>query len=110
MANVVTAYALAPIRSLNDQVEGIHCSLYEDKEYRAFLYAVYKEQTIEGSFAADNAMAAGIIRNRAREIGNIEVSRQKLATIVKALNVVLRRHGLDRKTRRNTVCDVVVPE
>jgi hypothetical protein len=97
------------LRTLNDQVEEIHLSLYENEEYMAFLYAVYDEQAVEGSLSTDNTEAARIIRNRSRETGNVEVGRQKLATIAKSLGVVLRRYGQDRKTRRNTVHGEVVP-
>lgn len=97
-------------RTLNDQVEEIHLSLYEtDDKYTEFLYAVYDEQAVEGSLAADNIMAAEIIRKKANQLKNVEVSRQKLATIWKSLGVVLRRYGFSRKERRDTLHGEVVP-
>ena|SRR5262249_41435951 len=98
-------------RTLNDQIEEIHLALYDnDEKYTEYLYAVYDEQAVEGSLAADNFKAAEIIREYARKHQNVEVSRQKLATIVKCLNVVLRRYdGCTRKERRNMIGGQVLP-
>jgi hypothetical protein len=97
-------------RTLNDQVEEIHLSLYETNDkYTEFLYAVYDEQAVEGSLAADNIMAAEIVRTKATQIKNVEVSRQKLATIWKSLSVVLRRYGFSRKERRDSLHGEIVP-
>ena len=90
-------------RTLNDLVEDIHRMLVEKPEYVAYLNAIYDEQAIEGSLSADNVMAAMAIRNRAREIEGNEVAKEKLATISKALGVVLRRYGASRKERRYSV-------
>lgn len=88
-------------RTLNDHVEDIHLSLVESGNYRGFLKAIYDEQAVEGSLGADNIMAAQMIREKAREIANDVVSKEKLATISKALGVVLRRYGLSRNERRD---------
>jgi hypothetical protein len=98
-------------RTLNDQIEEIHLALYDtDEKYTEYLYAVYDEQAIEGSLAADNFKAAEIIREYARKKESIEVARQKLATIVKCLNVVLRRYkGMSRKERRNMIGGQIMP-
>lgn len=98
-------------RTLNDQVEEIHLSLYDSHDkYTEYLYAVYDEQAIEGSLAADNFKAAEIIREEAKKRGKVEVARQKLATIVKSLNIVLRRYnGCSRKERRNMIGGEVLP-
>lgn len=95
-------------RTLNDQVEDIHRMLVEKPDYIAYLKAIYDEQAVEGSLSADNIMAATMIRERARDINDIEVSKEKLATIVKALGVVLRRYGATRKERRQTVKGEIV--
>ena len=96
-------------RTLNDQVEDVHLALYADKQYQDFLYAVYDEQAVEGSLAADNFKAAELIREKAKKMGYEELARQKLATIDKALRVVLRRYGFSRKERRNMIGGEVVP-
>jgi len=61
----------------------------------------------EGSLAADNIGAAIMIRDNARELG-LPLGDEKWATISKALGVVLRRYGLSRKERKNTVNGEVV--
>jgi len=95
-------------RTLNDQIEDIHLRLYETPKYKAFLYAVYDEQAVEGSLSCDNYEAARMVRDQAHKIGQDEVSRSKLATISKCLNVVMRRYGESRKERRNMVGGTIV--
>ena len=99
---------LTPARSLNDTVEEVVVALYEHDDFRAFINAVYDEQAVEGSLAADNIMAAEMIRAKATKLGYVELSKEKLATIAKALGVILRRYGYSRKDRRNTVGGQVV--
>jgi hypothetical protein len=96
--------------TLNDQVEALHRSFYnESAEYRDFLEAVWDSDAREGSLAIDNTMAAQALRCKAQEVDNGgPIATKKLDTIVKALNVVLRRYEKDRKTRRNTVAGVRV--
>jgi len=97
-------------RTLNDLVEDIHRVLVnENAEYRAYLRAVYDAHAVEGSLAADNVMAAMIIRQKAVDIGSTEVAQEKLAIINLALGVVLRRYHSSRKQRRNTVDGEEVP-
>jgi hypothetical protein len=94
-------------RTLNDQVEEIHRALMdqEHEDYITFLDAVHDSQAVEGSLAIDNSKAAEIIRNYAldAEHPNSYLAKQKLATIVKSLGVVLRRYNQSRVERRNTV-------
>ena len=87
-------------RNLNDRVEEIHRALVEDENYLRLLYAVHDKQAIEGSLAVDNMMAARMIRDKAKGAGDLDVAHEKLTTIVKALNVVLRRYNISRKQRR----------
>jgi hypothetical protein len=91
-------------RTLNDYVEDIHLLLANNEQYQAYTWAVYDEQAVEGSLSADNIKAAEMIRNLARE-KKIPgpVAKEKLATIAKALNVVMRRSGDSRKQRRYMV-------
>ena len=97
-------------RTLNDLVEDIHRILVnEDPKYRAYLRATYDAHAVEGSLAADNVLAAMIIRERAKEIGSAEVAGEKLALINLALGVVLRRYHASRKQRRYTVGGEQVP-
>ena len=95
-------------RTLNDHVDDIHVALWSNPDYHRALDAVYDEDAIEGSLAADNFVAAGMIRNYARENNNHFVKDKKLATIVKALGIVLRRYGISRKERAVTIGDQTV--
>ena len=94
-------------RSLNDMVEELHLKLVEDERYISYLNAVYDEQAVEGSLGADNIMASTMIRDSAKEVKS-ELAGEKLATISKALGVVLRRYGFDRKSRRLSVHGTMV--
>ena len=96
-------------RTLNDMVEEAHISLYEDERYNSFLNAVYDEQAVEGSLSADNIMAATIIRDHAKKNGGGQLVNEKLATISKALGVVMRRYEISRKERRDMIHGETVP-
>ena len=96
--------------NINDEIESIHLRLLEDKKYCAYLHAVYDAQAIEGSLAADNVMAAMMIRDAARTTGNAKLADEKLGIIVNALNVVLRHHGDSRKQRCNMIGGQIMPE
>ncbi|MCB1773569.1 MAG: hypothetical protein KDI88_08120 [Gammaproteobacteria bacterium] len=89
-------------KTLHDQVEDLHLSLWENAAYQALLDAVYPEQAIEGSLFADDFEAARMIREAAKKKGNAYVAGQKLETLRKSLSVVLRRYGISRKERRDS--------
>jgi hypothetical protein len=88
--------------TLNDHVEQLHIALYgSNPKYDKLLDAVYDEDAVEGSCVIDGSKAAEMIRELARQDNrNPYVADKKLATIVKALNVVLRRYGISRRQRR----------
>ena len=86
-------------RTLNDYVEDIHVKLWPDSNYQKLLEAVYDEDAVEGSLAADNLEAATMIRDFARRETIPQVAGRKKATIVKAMNVVLRRYHMARMER-----------
>ena len=95
-------------RTLNDHVEDVHIALWDNPDYHRALEAVYDEDAIEGSLSADNFLAAMMIRDYARDKKNPHLKDKKLATIVKALNVVLKRYGISRKERAVTIGDTVI--
>lgn len=95
-------------RTLNDHIDDIHDALWPDPAYRRALEAVYDEDAIEGSLAADNFVAAGMIRAYAVKEDNRHVKDKKLATIVKSLNIVLRRYGIGRRERALTIGDQLI--
>lgn len=87
-------------RTFNDHVELIHFRLIDDAGYRRYLSADCNAQAIEGSLDTDDIMAAKMIRDKAKEICNLEVGEAQLTAIAKALRVVVRRYRLSRKERR----------
>ncbi|RPI36438.1 MAG: hypothetical protein EHM67_12695 [Hyphomicrobiaceae bacterium] len=95
--------------NLNDVVEPILLSLYDNAGFRKLLSAVYDGDAEEGSCAADDFKAAEMLRDKAKSIDpNSLLSRAKLATIVKSMKVIQRRYGASRKQRRNSVGGVEV--
>jgi hypothetical protein len=98
---------LSANRTLNDYVDDIHKALWVDADstYRELLDAVYDEDAVEGSLSIDNAKAAEVIRDYAKDPAHRipYVASKKLATIVKSLNVVLRRYKMSRKERAGQV-------
>jgi hypothetical protein len=101
--------ALSAHRTLNDIVEEITLTLYRTEKFRKYIDAVYDEQAVEGSLAADNIMAATMIRDEAKRLGRPEAAEQKLATLSKSLGVVLRRYNASRKARRDMIGGEIVP-
>jgi hypothetical protein len=100
------------LQNLNDHVDAIHVKLFAtDERYQLLLDAVHDEEAQEGSLAADNIMAAMAIRDYAldQKTSNPYVAGKKLATIVKSLNVCLRRYHMTRKERAVSIGGEVVP-
>jgi hypothetical protein len=96
-------------RTLNDMLEDVHRALVdENDQYRSYLRAVWDSHAVEGSLAADNLMAASLLREKAKDMGN-ELQNEKLAIIVKVLGIVLRRYHASRKERRNMIGGEMVP-
>lgn len=101
-------------RTLNDHVEDVHCALLASDEdgdrYRSLLDAVYDEDAVEGSLSVDTTLAAQMIRNYAMDQNPKHLlAGKKIATIGKALGVVLRRYNMSRTERRNMIGGIVVP-
>ena len=94
--------------TLNDRVDALHVQLWANDEYRRLLDGVYDEDCVEGSCAADNILAAKMLRDHAKTVGDRYVTDKKLATIAKALNVVLKRYGIGRRERAREVAGQLV--
>lgn len=94
---------------LHDKVEHFHLMLMaaETVEYRRLLSAVWDAEAVEGSLIADDMMAARMIREAALRMGDDEVANKQLAKVSRSLGVVLRRYGMDRKTRRRNIGNVI---
>lgn len=124
------ARAIKHERTLNDHVEDIHLAISANEKlhskYERLLDAVYDEDAVEGSLSTDNILAATMIRDFASEGAEITededdgsrhvgpgardhyVATKKLATLVKSLNVVLRRYKNSRAERARRVGDDIV--
>jgi transposase len=109
-------------RTLNDHVDDIHMALQASPDevlrvkYNTYLDAVYDEDAVEGSMVADDFEAAAIIRkfagDQTDDKGNVRdpyVASKKLATLVKALRVVLNRYKASRDHRRITLDGTETP-
>ena len=99
-------------RSLNDDVDDLHLKLWENLEYRKYFEPIWREDTVEGSFIADDVSAAGMLRAFACSIENKDyyqlAARAKLQAIVRSLHVVCKRLSVSRQERRRMVGDEVV--
>lgn len=95
-------------RSLNDDVDECHLKLWDDPDYRRWFLAIHPAETIEGSFQADDFMAAEKIRQFAIEHRIPIAANAKLAAIIFSLHVVCRRYAMSRKERRNLVSGQIV--
>jgi len=97
-------------RTLNDYVDEIHVELWEtNTEYMRLLDAVDDAGTVEGSMSIDTVRAAEIIRAHAKKNGIAYAAEQRLASLVRSLNVVLKRYRMSRKERAVTVGGEIVP-
>jgi hypothetical protein len=85
--------------TINDMVEQYHLQLLANEDYAKLYDAVYNEQAVEGSLISDDHEAARAIREAAIR-DNSPLGREKLATIVKSVRVVLRRYDMGRNQRR----------
>lgn len=94
--------------TLNDRVDNLFIKLWTSDDYRRFHDAVYDEDAVEGSLAADNLLAAMMIREKAKTEGDDYVAGKKLATIAKSLNVVCKRYGIGRRERAREVAGELV--
>ena len=96
--------------TLNDDVDRIHVILWDNPDYRRFHDAVFDADAVEGSLTADNFEAARIIREYARQHDEVSyIGRKNLTTLVKSMNVVLRRYHMSRQERATTVQGEAVP-
>lgn len=98
-----------PELTLNDHVEGVFKRLWEDESFRKLLRATGDDETVEGSMATDNVVAAQMIRNHAADHTVTEITDRKLHAIVRALKVVMNRYNMSRKLRARTLGGEIVP-
>jgi hypothetical protein len=102
--NLLEQRAVEMRRTLNDQTEDVILELWDNPQFKAYLHATWDADAQEGSLGADNVKAAEMVRDHVRTHNpTSELATAKLAIIIKAMNVVLRRYGISRKERRNMV-------
>lgn len=95
------AYKLKNTGTLNDQVEQVVRVLIDVPAFRTLIDAVYDEDSVEGKMYLDDAAAANMIRDYAKENnGPALLMQAKLVTLVRAMKVVLRRFSAGREDRR----------
>jgi hypothetical protein len=85
---------------LNDEVERIFLSLYEDPKFKSYFTATTVEETVEGSTAIDHTLAAEMVRQRAQAENNVLVAGAQLHRILHAVGVVERRFEISLKQRQ----------
>jgi len=90
-------------RSLNDEVHDIFIRLWEDANFRKLFEAIHPSQTVEGSFSADDQVAAEMVRQYAKEHHMPVTADTKLAAIIFSLHIVARRFDQSRNQRRTMV-------
>lgn len=96
--------------TVNDMVESFLPSLVKNPQFLPLVNGVYDDDTVEGTMAADQLCAAIMVRAAAsHDDADHPLAKKKLATIAKALNVVLKRYGFGRNQRRETVSGEFVP-
>jgi len=89
--------------NLNDAVHDVFKVLYStEPRFVALLTAVNGAQAVEGATVADDTEAARMIRDFARKNADApdQVRKANIWAIVKALRVVMKRHGIGRDDRK----------
>lgn len=97
---------LAAVRNINDIVEDAFVALYDPEKHPRFVSLVtgaWNSDSVEGTLAADDHEAARYIRGYAEKENLPLIPEKKLAALVQALHVVMRRYHLSRSERRVTV-------
>jgi hypothetical protein len=84
--------------------------LWENDQFKKYLYAVTDGEAVEGSLGCDDHEAARMLRELARK-EQPAISTTPLASYKFALKVVMRRYQMSRKIRRISLHgEPVVPD
>jgi hypothetical protein len=94
--------------TLNDRVDTIFVHLWENEQFRRLLDGVYDSDTVEGSRSADDIFAAVMIRDAAKQRGDLYVAGKNAATLSRSMRVVAKRYGIGRKERAHEVAGQIV--
>jgi hypothetical protein len=95
----------ARIVSIKAAMRPHYDALYDDatekgEQFRRLLNGVTNSESVEGTTRLDDAWAANMIREDAREKGNQIVGTQNLDTLVSRLRALMDDDGIGRKSRR----------
>jgi hypothetical protein len=97
---------LPEVRPINERpakflnlVDELMSKLWPDADWRKYLDAITNKSAITGKWEVDRGFAARRIQEEAEKAGLIEVATAKLAKIMRAIETLLRRDDLDRKSR-----------
>lgn len=97
--DLLAQYKLKRKRSINDLVEDLVVKLWENDDFQELVEAIYDSDTVHGSMADDDVMAALMIKEYASKNGHTEVAMKNLHTIKLAMRVALRRFSQTRNER-----------
>lgn len=87
--------------TLADFIEPVHLRLWPNSEYQKYCVALFSVDSVEGTTTADDFAAAMMIRESAKEHGDVQVAKAGLASIRKYLvTYVWKRFKMTRKQRR----------
>jgi hypothetical protein len=98
--------------NLNTDMDRVVRALWENPDFRKWLNACWDSEALEGAKVADDFMATEMIREYCQRKDFPElhyIGRKNLWTIRQSMNVVLRRFGMSRKQRAQTVAGEIVP-
>jgi hypothetical protein len=87
---------IKPAASLNDAVDQIYLDLCNNAKFQHLLSADRNDQSVNGIVAFDDAEAAKMVREHAEKHLIGIVKNAKLADVMKALKVVMKRYGKRR--------------
>ena len=96
-------------RTLNDYVYDIVLAIFDRPEFQKFWAATYDVAAVEGDLKLEDGKMAEQIKAYAVDHKIERVLPEKTYTIVKSMNVVLRKFDLDRKSRRLAVHVAIPP-
>ena len=86
--------------SLNDEVNTIIRALFEDEEFIKYQHAIYTEEAETGDLYIDDVKAAEVIQTYAVKHEFMLTGNAKLKSVIRAMNVSMRRYDSSRKQRR----------
>ena len=91
------AGAKRPVHSLAEEVADVCVDLYKNQEFRRLLQTVSNETSVEGLQKYDDSRILQMIRDHAREIGNMHVANTPFNKLSKPMQKARQWLNIDRK-------------